>query len=108
MDINYYLQKIEDYQSEGIDSYRFNNIEDINLIISGLRGLQKHSEAEALFFKYEADLKSSEYWPVFLSVILQVFNESGNTKALITYTRELKKIYPDHPYVIEISKYHTI
>ena len=84
------------------------NEEDIVLVISGLRGLQQHDTAVQLYQKYEQELTQSNILPVALTNIIEVCNESKKTDLLVKYTKELKNIYPDHPYVVEISKFHSI
>ncbi len=108
MDVNALIKKMNDFQSQGIDKYKFANKEDIVLVISGLRGLHKFELAIELYQKYEMDLQDPDIYPVALTNIIEVCNDSKTIPLLIKYTKELKAIYPDHPYVIEISKFHTI
>ncbi|MES2728282.1 MAG: hypothetical protein V4643_14330 [Bacteroidota bacterium] len=108
MDIPVYIQKMNDFQSQGVNNYQFQNEEDIVLIISGLRGLRQHNTAIQLYQKYEQQLKQSKILPVALTNIIEVCNESKNTILLVQYTKELKNIYPDHPYVVELSKFHSL
>ena len=99
---------MNDFQDQGVANYKFTNYDDIVLVISGLRGLHQYSTAIKLYQKYETILQSLDVFPVALSNIIEVCNDSKNIPLLIKYTKELKKIYPDHPYVIEISKFHSI
>jgi hypothetical protein len=108
MDIQAYIKKMNDFQSQGLNKYQFQNEEDIVLIISGLRGLRQFETAIQLYQKYEVQLKQSYIFPVALSNIIEVCNDSKNTDLLVKHTKELKSIYPDHPYVIEISIFHSI
>lgn len=108
MDIQAYIQKMKDFQSQGLNNYQFQNEEDIVLVISGLRGLQQYDTAVQLYQKYEQELNHSDILPVALTNIIEVCNESKKTDLLVKYTKELKNIYPDHPYVVEISKFHSI
>lgn len=108
MDINAFIKKMDDFQKQGIDNYKFANSEDIVLIISGLRGLHQFDKAIELYQKYENILQHPDISPVALTNILQVCNDCKNIPLLIKYTKELKAIYPDHPFVIEVSKFHEI
>lgn len=100
--------KMDDFLSQGIHNYQFESEEDIVMIISGLRGLRQYNTAIELYQKYEATLNASDISPVALTNIIQVCNDSKNIPLLIQYTKELKATHPDHPFVIEISKYHSI
>lgn len=108
MDVNALIKKMNDFQSQGIDNYKFTDYDDIVLIISGLRGLHQYPKAIELYQKYESILQTLDVFPVALTNIIEVCNDSKNIPLLIKYTKELKAIYPDHPYVIEISKFHSI
>lgn len=108
MDIQYFTKLITDFQKQGIKNFKFSNNEQIILVISGLRGLRQYSTAIELYEKYESDLKNDELYPAALTNIVEVCNDFNETELLIKYTRQLKAIYPDHPYVIEISKHHSI
>ena len=108
MDVKALIKKMNDFQSQGIDKYEFTNNEDIVLVISGLRGLHKFKLALELYQKYEINLQDPDIYPVALTNIIEVCNDSKNIPLLIKYTKELKAIHPDHPYVIEIAKFHTI
>lgn len=108
MEVNDYIKKMNDFQAQGIAKYKFTNPEDIILIISGLRGLRQFQNAIDLYQKYEQTLQQQDVFPVALTNIIEVCNDFNNIPLLIKYTKELKAIYPDHPYVIEISKSHSI
>lgn len=99
---------MKDFQSQGLNNYQFKNNEDIVLIISGLRGLQKYDAAVQLYQKYEKQLSHPDILPVALTNIIEVCNDSKKTDLLVKYTKELKSIHPDHPYVIELSKFYSI
>lgn len=108
MDIKDSIKKMNDFQVQGIAKYKFTNPADIVLIISGLRGLGQFQNAIDLYQKYEQTLQLQDVFPVALTNIIEVCTDFKNLPLLIKYTKELKAIYPDHPYVIEISKYHSI
>lgn len=108
MDVNALIKKMNDFQSQGSANYKFTDYNDIVIIIGGLRGLHQYSEAIELYQKYEPILQTLDVFPVALSNIIEVCNDSKRIPLLIKYTKELKAIYPDHPYVLEISKLHSI
>lgn len=108
MDIQEYNNKMIAFQSQGLNNYQFKNEEDIVLIISGLHGLREYDTAVQLYQKYEQQLNQSEILPVALTNIIKVCDDSKKIDLLVKYAKELKDIYPDHPYVIEISKTHSI
>ena len=108
MDISAFQKKIDDFLAQGIDTYEFESIEDIVLMIPALRGLELHDEAIELFQKHEPALRDSDVYPNALVNILHVYNDRNNVPHLIECARELKAIYSDHPFVLEIEKRHTL
>ena len=108
MDPNAINKKIESYLNLGIDKFQIDDEQEIVLMISGLRALKEFNKATALYQKYESLLQKADIYPVALTNILQVCNDCGDTALLIKYAKELKAIYPDHPFVIKISKDHLL
>jgi len=108
MDVNAMIKILNDFQSQGIDKYKFTNKEDIVLVVSGLRGLHKYKLAIELYQKYEIELQDPDIYSVALTNIIEVCNDSKTIPLLIKYTKELKAIHPDHPHVIEIAKFQKI
>ncbi|MDY8136911.1 hypothetical protein [Aquimarina sp. 2201CG5-10] len=108
MDINRIIQNLKSYLSEGVDNYRFTNIDEIIHMISALGGAREYDEAIQLYQNKENDLKNSELYEAALTNIIKVCDEMGNKDLMIEYAKELKKTLPDHPYVLEISKNHTL
>ena len=76
MNVDALIKLMKDFQSLGIEKYRFTSKEDIVLVISGLRGLHQFPAAIELYQKYEDDLKDPDIYPVALTNIIEVCNDS--------------------------------
>ncbi len=107
-DVEGILKMMDDFLKQGIDNYSFENTDDIPVVISGLRGVRQYQLALDLYKKYEAVLKASDMYIVGLSNIIQVCNDCGNTPLLIEYTKQLKVLADDHPFVIEVAKKYDL
>lgn len=103
-----FQNRINDFLIQGIDRYEFLNTADIIKIISALRKLGRFEEAIELYQKYETDLQDTDVYSVALSNIIMVCNECNNVILLIKYAKQLKAIYPDHPFVLNASKHQNI
>lgn len=103
-----FQNRFNDFLIQGIDRYEFLNTADIIKTIPALRGLGRFEEAIELYQKYETDLQDTDVYSVALSNIIIVCNECNNITLLIKYAQQLKAIYPDHPFVLNVAKHHNI
>lgn len=108
MDVTRQVKIMNDFIAQGVNNYTFNNPEDMILTISGLRGAQRFQLAIDLYQKHESVLQHPDFSLVALTNIIEVCNDLKNITLLIKYAKELKSIAPDHPFIITLSKTHSI
>lgn len=106
--MNDFLKKIFKRTDDEIDNYQFKNIEDIILKCSALRECRRHSDAIRLFERFDNEIMESDYAINSLTTILKICQESFDTPRMIRYAKRLRDLAPDHPWVIELKKYHSI
>ncbi|MBJ2125573.1 hypothetical protein [Flavobacterium sp. IB48] len=91
-----------------IDNYEYKGAEDIIITCSSLRACNRHSDAIRLYEKFEQKIATSDYDMPGLTTIIKICEENSAIDKMINYAKALKKIAPDHPWVIELSKRYTL
>lgn len=103
-----FFKKIFRRTRDEIDNYQYKDVEDIILTCSALRGYRRHSDAIRLYERFDNEIMESDYEINGLTTILKICQENFDTPRMIRYAKRLRILAPDHPWVIELSKYHSI
>jgi hypothetical protein len=103
-----FFKKIFRGTADEIDNYQFKNVEDIILKCTVLSSCRRHLDAIRLYEKFENEIRESDYEINSLTTILKICQENFDTPGMIHYAKRLRLIAPDHPWIKELKKYHSI